>query len=231
MPMLTLLACFIVVVVLTMQARWTRRFVKEFDLQWPSEASDTRGPVAVILPLRGADPSLLACLQGLVHQRFDAFTLHIVLDRADDPAAQVVNEVLQSHPQSPIRVHVLKNPLPTCGLKVSALIQVIEELCESIEIFVLVDADARPDPEWLGDLIAPFSDPAIGATCGIRWYCPKTNSLPDTVRRQWNGTRLCRCIRSRFRGEVRSPSDVMSPVILTISNGGVVRSVKIFRLP
>lgn len=50
----------------------TRRFVKDFDLQWPSEASDTHGPVAVILPLRGADPSLSACLQGLVHQRFGA---------------------------------------------------------------------------------------------------------------------------------------------------------------
>ncbi len=187
MPMLTLLACFVFVVVLTMQAKWTRRFVKDFDLQWPSEASDTHGPVAVILPLRGADPSLSACLQGLVHQRFGAFTLHVVLDRADDPAAQVVNEVLQSNPQSPIRVHVLKNPLPTCGLKVSALTQVIEELSESIEIFVLVDADARPDPEWLRDLIAPFSDPAIGATSGIRWYCPRTNSLPDIVRRQWNG--------------------------------------------
>lgn len=187
MSVFTLSACLTVVAVLTIQIRSTRRFVKDFALRWPSETPDARGPVAVILPLRGADPSLPDCLRGLLNQRFAKFSLHVVLDRSDDPAAQVVNDVLESHPSAPVSVHVLKNPLPTCGLKVSALTQVIEELSDSVEFLVLVDADARPDPDWLSDLMAPFTDPSVGATCGIRWYCPKNNSLPEIVRRQWNG--------------------------------------------
>ena len=88
MPTLTLLACCAVVFVIALQARWTRRFVKDFDLSWPKVAADEQAPVAVILPLRGADPSLPGCLQGLLNQSYASFTLHIVLDRADDPAVK-----------------------------------------------------------------------------------------------------------------------------------------------
>lgn len=187
MPTLTLLACCAVVFVMALQARWTRRFVKDFDLTWPKIDADKQAPVAVILPLRGADPSLPGCLRGLLNQRYGSFALHVVLDRADDPAAKVVNEVFQAHPQFPVHIHVLKNPRRTCGLKVSALTQVIEELSDSTAYFALIDADAQPDPDWLSELVAPFSDPTVGATSGIRWYCPQGDSLPDTVRRQWNG--------------------------------------------
>ena len=50
--------------------------------------------IAVLLPLRGADPSLEACLKGLLAQDYPTYQVHIVIDSAEDPAQAVVARVL-----------------------------------------------------------------------------------------------------------------------------------------
>ncbi len=186
MSLLMFIAILPVCLVFGLQIFWTRQFLREFTRKQPAGRRRSKRSVAVILPLRGADPSLRECLNGLMNQRHQPFTLHVVLDGDRDPSSVVVDEVRSAHPAAPIRVYVLHHPLPTCGLKVSALTQAIQNIDESVEIVVIVDADARPDPNWLSDLVEPFDDPSVGATCGVRWYRPAVNSFVNIARRQWN---------------------------------------------
>src|SRR5271169_5207215 len=75
--------------------------------------------VAVILPLRGADPSLEACLSGLLAQDYPAYTVYIVVDSTEDPAQAVVTSVLaRGHKlQAGVHIDVCKERNERCGLK------------------------------------------------------------------------------------------------------------------
>ena len=58
------------------------------------------------LPLRGADPSLEACLEGLLAQDYPAYRVHIVIDSAEDPAQAVVARILAEAGPRAAAVHV-----------------------------------------------------------------------------------------------------------------------------
>jgi cellulose synthase/poly-beta-1,6-N-acetylglucosamine synthase-like glycosyltransferase len=50
--------------------------------------------VAVIVPLRGADPSLAACLRGVLRQDYPRYRVRIMIDSPSDPAWGVVPRIL-----------------------------------------------------------------------------------------------------------------------------------------
>jgi cellulose synthase/poly-beta-1,6-N-acetylglucosamine synthase-like glycosyltransferase len=141
---------------------------------WPS--------VAVILCLRGADPSLEACLNGLFHQDYPDYSVRVVVDHLADPSWEVLPTT-----GLPVEwVEVLPSPLATCSLKNSSLLYALEGLPDSTEIIVLIDADVVPGPTWLRSMIAPFSDQKVGASTGIRWYdCPAKAGIGTVVRALW----------------------------------------------
>jgi cellulose synthase/poly-beta-1,6-N-acetylglucosamine synthase-like glycosyltransferase len=60
----------------------------------------------VVLPLRGADPSLEACLKGLFAQDYPAYQVRIVIDSADDPAQTLVARALAEAGPRAAAVHV-----------------------------------------------------------------------------------------------------------------------------
>jgi hypothetical protein len=130
--------------------------------------------VAVILPLRGADPSLEACLAGLLAQEYPDFQVHIMIDSPQDPAQAVVARVLaRGHgPKAKVYVSVRQDRSEHCSLKLSAQRQVLTRLDESIAVVAFLDADAVPAANWLRAMVAPFADPQVGAATGIRWSAP-----------------------------------------------------------
>src|SRR5262249_33172047 len=70
---------------------WWWRFVSLYLVR--RESSATVGelpPAAVILALRGADPSLVGCLTGLLRQDYPHYVVRIVIDSREDPAWNVV---------------------------------------------------------------------------------------------------------------------------------------------
>ena len=142
--------------------------------------------VAVILPVRGADPSLLDCLHGLIAQDYPEYEVYLVLDSAGDPAWDVLNPWLTEEQSAKVHVRVLGTKYETCSLKVSGTAQVIDELADSVQVVVLLDGDVIPYPHWLRDLVRPFHDAAIGATTGIRWYQPASAEWGSLVRFLWN---------------------------------------------
>jgi cellulose synthase/poly-beta-1,6-N-acetylglucosamine synthase-like glycosyltransferase len=140
--------------------------------------------VAVLLPLRGADPSLEACLKGLLAQDYPAYRVHIVIDSDEDPAQAVVARILADAGPPAASVHVeTRRILGTdCSAKLSAQRQALVALDGGAEVIAFLDADCIPSPDWLCELVAPFSDPRVGATTGFRWSAPRDTGWGTLVR-------------------------------------------------
>ena len=142
---------------------------------------------AIILCVRGLDPSLPACLRGLLRQDYPSYELHVIIDSENDPAWPAVHDMVRERPANVrIRVEALRDPLTTCSLKVSSQLQALAGLSDGVEIVAFVDADSEVQPDWLHEMSAPLADPKVGATSGIRWFAPTRNSWGDLVRHIYN---------------------------------------------
>ncbi len=166
---------------------------------------------AVILALRGADPSLVDCLTGLLEQDYPHYQVHIIIDSREDPAWARVQEILAAHakkagqafqpdegqvrlesltylanPPVEVCVRTLDSRRDTCSLKVSAQIQALRGLDAAVEVVAFIDADVIPGRAWLRSLVRPLTDPRVGAATGIRWYAPQVPTWGNLVRYFWN---------------------------------------------
>jgi cellulose synthase/poly-beta-1,6-N-acetylglucosamine synthase-like glycosyltransferase len=173
------------ITMLVRQYRWSRRLSGCFDREQPTIPDDDLPRAAVILSLRGADPSLRRCLQGILQQNYPDYEVRIVIDSNEDPSAAVVAEELENCRTVPATVKVLCNPLPTCSLKSSSILQTLRELDDSFEAIAIVDSDVVPHQNWLRDLMSPLHDPAVGAANGLRWFAPAAPRGGDIVRKVW----------------------------------------------
>jgi cellulose synthase/poly-beta-1,6-N-acetylglucosamine synthase-like glycosyltransferase len=127
----------------------------------------------IILSLRGADPFLPNCLEALLNQNYPAYSVHIIIDSREDEAWDIVDKTLYNFGGiTPVKVSALKVKRPNCSLKCSALVQAIADLDKDCEVVAFVDADTLTHPNWLRELVAPLSNPKVGAATGNRWYVP-----------------------------------------------------------
>ncbi|MGJ8669396.1 MAG: glycosyltransferase [Oceanococcus sp.] len=154
-----------------------------------SVSADAPTPrAAVILCVRGCDPSLRSCLAAALHLDYPDYQLHVILDSADDPAHNVVQAAFIDVNSDRMQIHVLQDPKESCSLKCSALVQVISGLEKTFEVIALLDADTTPHANWLRDLTAPLSDPAVGAAHGNRWFFPPVGGFGSLLRYVWNAS-------------------------------------------
>ncbi len=147
--------------------------------------------VAIILCVRGSDPSLRGCLSGLVQQDYPNYEIHVVADDQFDPALQTTRSYFASQELSPPKIHVLTGHSDSRSLKCSAIIGAISELDDAIEVIALIDADAVADRNWLNDLVRPLAGNLVGATTGNRWFSPARKSFAANVRQAWNAAAIC----------------------------------------
>jgi cellulose synthase/poly-beta-1,6-N-acetylglucosamine synthase-like glycosyltransferase len=158
-------------------------------------ATDNDCPrVEVVLCLRGSDPFLRRCLEGLLAQDYPRFAIRIVIDSRGDPAWRAVDEILGSHMAAGtaprIVIEELRDRPETCSLKNAALIQAYGELGEDVEVVATIDADCTPHRTWLRELVAPLADPRVGAATGNRWYMPGDAAWGGLVRHLWNAAAI-----------------------------------------
>ena len=173
----------------------------QFDSE-PSNAnanSTAKHEVAIVLCLRGPDPTLPECLTGLLNQHYSNFNLHLVVDSDNDPVIPIAKQALESI-DSPVDVHwhTVTDPSRKRSLKCSALLTAVQALQsqeKTPEIIALVDADALVAPDWLNRLVTPLQSinapesktaASIGATTGNRWFEPAANNLGSRFRAAWN---------------------------------------------
>jgi Glycosyl transferase family 21 len=167
---------------------WRLAFWYLFREASPPLADSELPSVAVILPLRGADPSLRACLRGLLNQDYPRYGVRIIIDSLVDPAWDVVPPILdEGHGANvDVRVGTLQRHCDTCTLKISAQMQVVSELEESVQVIAMIDADVVPAGNWLRTLVAPLADPRVGGATGVRWFAPAQPTWGALVRHLFN---------------------------------------------
>jgi glycosyltransferase involved in cell wall biosynthesis len=148
--------------------------------------------VAVIMCLRGADPSLKESLLALQSQVYPNWELHLVVDSDSDPALELVAVTLG--PDHPAGIHTISQRTDTASLKCQAINTAIRQLPDEIEYLAFLDADTICDSLWLLDLISPMiagetsSPPA--ATTGNRWFLVTDNQLASHLRQIWNAAAI-----------------------------------------
>ncbi len=146
--------------------------------------------VAVLLPLRGLDPSLIESVRCLLEQGYDNYEIRAVIDCNSDPAWLPLQELADTHAHgSRLKIHEMISPTPNQlqrGLKCHALIQAVEHTGPDAEVVVLVDADVTPHREWLKEAVMPLRDPQIGAVTGNQWFEPQNGNPGSILRSMWN---------------------------------------------
>lgn len=180
--------CAVVATVVLIQTLIVSRYVELLRDASPGGLGDD-GPLpraAIVLSLRGADPSLAGVLRSLLDQDHPHYLVAVIIDSADDPAREIVEAAAAAAPPGRLMVDVLTNPPETCSLKCSALAQVVESLPADVEHVAFIDGDTRPYRSWLRDLVVRLDRPEIGAVTGNRWYAPATAGHGGLTRHFWN---------------------------------------------
>ncbi len=162
-------------------------------LRWKaprSRDSSFRHKAAVILAVRGCDPTLRDTLISLIHQDYEPLEIHIVVDHPRDEAFAVVHEIIREHDQRRrCIVQTLQLQSQTCGLKCAAIAQAVRSL-KDVTIIATIDADVVPHSTWLAELVAPLADESVGLATGNHWFEPSDASCGSLVRSLWNAGAL-----------------------------------------
>lgn len=161
-----------------------RRF---FRTETSRKLNDTYRPFAsVIVPCRGVDPGLRENLSALSRLEYPDYEIVFVTDDDSDPSVAVIKEVIAAAPR-PAQL-VIAPRATQSSQKVENLREAVLHARPESEVFVFVDSDARPSPEWLHALVEPLGDPDIGASTGYRWFIGERLGLASELRSVWNAS-------------------------------------------
>lgn len=141
---------------------------------------------SVIVPGRGLESGLAENLHTLLTQDYPAYEVLFVFDRQDDPAIEVVNQLIKSSPVS--AKIIIAGPATDSGQKVHNLRVAVSKIDPKSEVLVFVDTDARPERQWLRQLVAPLADETLGASSGYRWFVPINGGIASQLRSVWNAS-------------------------------------------
>jgi hypothetical protein len=169
------------------QLIWAWRFTALSRRRQFTTVPDEQLPrAAVVLSLRGADPSLVGCLDGLLKLDYPRYDVKIIIDSREDPAWDLVRKIVAEAGADNVEIQSLDQRRDTCSLKLSALVQAVGRLDASFGVVAFVDADVHVYPGWLRDMVAPLSEPGVGASNGIRWFLPAEANWGTLARYLWN---------------------------------------------
>jgi cellulose synthase/poly-beta-1,6-N-acetylglucosamine synthase-like glycosyltransferase len=178
-------------------------YLNFFKRELAGKPSDFAPFVSVIAPCRGLDEDLEANLSALLRQDFPRYEVIFVVDSEADEAVKVIKKLM--HHQAAKNTEKLNNKIlsPSCpggsklvvAGKAESESQKVHNLREAVlhadgesEVFVFVDSDARPSPDWLQSLIAPLRDAQIGAATAYRWFIAKEFGFASEMRSVWNAS-------------------------------------------
>jgi cellulose synthase/poly-beta-1,6-N-acetylglucosamine synthase-like glycosyltransferase len=153
------------------------RYVREETARPPT---DYEPFVSVIAPTRGVEEGFVENVKPLLSQVYAAYEVLFVFDSPRDPSLRVVQKLNART--------VISGPADGTGQKVHNLIVAVREIDPRAEVIVFVDTDARPNEDWLRQLVAPLADENVGASTGYRWFVPERGGLASRLRSVWNAS-------------------------------------------
>ena len=128
---------------------------------------------AIVLAVRGMDPRLGQAIQRLLNQNFEEYSILVVVDNKSDPAWSFLHQTKLNHDHNNrLKIVPLEQPLTTCSLKCSALIQATQILPTTTQWVAFVDADVVPHENWLADVLGPLAASDVAVVTGNQWFEP-----------------------------------------------------------
>ncbi|MEP7149866.1 MAG: glycosyltransferase family 2 protein, partial [Acidobacteriota bacterium] len=140
----------------------------------------------VFAPCRGIDQGMLENLDALLSQNYPAYEVVFIVDENSDEATSLIESAWR---EARRQVKLVVAPKATdASQKVTNLREGIAFADEDSKVFVFVDSDSRPSPEWLRNLIAPLIDERVGAATGYRWFISTNETFAAEMRNMWNAS-------------------------------------------
>ena len=86
----------------------------------------------------------------------------------------------------------------------------LTRLDKKVGVVAFIDADCHPAPNWLREMVAPFSDPRVAAATGFRWAAPRDTGWGTLARYVFLATLLPQHILYRipWGGSLVHPSGI-----------------------
>ncbi len=134
--------------------------------------------VSVIVPIYNGEADLPALLDCLKAQTYPRDRVEFLL--VDNNSRDRTGEILHTAAQTDATIH----PLSESQIQSSYAARNQGIGHATGEILAFTDADCRPVPTWLEQLVAPFTDPTIGLVVGEIQALPGTSLLEQFADRQ-----------------------------------------------
>ena len=118
---------------------------------------------SLIIPCKGIDPGFEKNITALFKQDYPNYELIFVTATDDDPACSIISNVITNYPHSDARLY-------TAGIVQGRSQKINNQICglghvaKNSEILVFIDSDAKPNADFLSNLIAPLSEKKLGMT-------------------------------------------------------------------
>jgi ceramide glucosyltransferase len=116
-------------------------------------------PVSVLKPVRGADFGSYENFASFCRQDYEEYEILFCVNEMSDAAVPIIQKVMAEFPQRHIRI-LSGAPQLGANRKVNNLALLAKEAQH--EFLVQSDGDVRAGPNYLREVIAPFTDPAVG---------------------------------------------------------------------
>jgi ceramide glucosyltransferase len=126
-------------------------------------------PVSIVKPVRNVDREAYENFASFCRLDYPEYEIVFAVADRDDPVIPVIRKLQQSFPSRSIRLVTAVANLGANN-KVNNLCQLIQEAQH--ELIVMSDSDVRVEPDYLHNVVAPFSDPRVGVvTAFYRGIC------------------------------------------------------------
>lgn len=145
----------------------SRFFLKERARSLPAFTP----PVSLLKPVRGVDFATYENFKSFCTLNYPEYEILFCVNELNDPAVPVIERLKQEFPSRRIEIFSRAEQIGS-NRKVNNLVLLTQQ--SRHEILVQSDGDVRVGPEYLKEVVAPFSDPDVGVvSCFYRGVAEK----------------------------------------------------------
>ena len=145
------------------------RFVrKKFDINFKPKCT-------IFIPCKGIPKDLGKNLKGFLNLDYPDYSVVYAVESEKDDAVPIIRSIVADDSRAKMAIAGLSK---TCVQKNHNLLAAVE-VGKDADVYVFADADIKPEPQWLGELILPLADSKIAATSGFRWLHAKKGTLGE----------------------------------------------------